>query len=132
MKYYARVNSDNIVTSVVVVSDECNLNECGEETEHLGCQFLWNLIPESINDRWIQTYKDDEINPRKNYAGIGDEWNETLNAFIPPKPAFDSWILDEEICLWKPPFPPPSNKPENVLHYSWDESIVNWIPVYSE
>ena len=38
---------------------------------------------------------------RKNYAGIGFTYDETRDAFIPPKPTEGNWVLDEETCLWK-------------------------------
>lgn len=37
---------------------------------------------------------------RKNYAGIGYTYDETRDAFIPPKPDGDC-VLNEETCLWE-------------------------------
>jgi hypothetical protein len=39
---------------------------------------------------------------RKNYAGIGYTYDQTRDAFIPPKP-FNSWILNEDTCRWEAP-----------------------------
>jgi hypothetical protein len=39
---------------------------------------------------------------RKNFAGIGMTYDETRDAFIPKKP-FNSWILNEQTCLWEAP-----------------------------
>ena len=39
---------------------------------------------------------------RKNYAGIGFTYDESRDAFIPPKP-FASWVLNETTCQWKAP-----------------------------
>jgi len=64
---------------------------------------------------------------RKNFAGIGSKYDRTLDAFIPPKP-FDSWVLNEESCLWEPPFPPP----DDGKIYFWDESVVNWVEVQEQ
>ena len=58
---------------------------------------------------------------RKNYAGIGFTYDEDRDAFIPPKP-FDSWLLDEDTCLWNAPTPYPVD--ENV--YTWDEENKEW------
>jgi hypothetical protein len=61
---------------------------------------------------------------RKNYAGIGFTYNEELNAFIPPKP-YNSWILNEETCLWEPPIPCPNNE----INCTWNESSLSWVIV---
>lgn len=95
-------------------------------------------------DRWIQTsrnirggvYYDPNTNKpvedqslifdnlgrqRKNYAGIGYTYDKSRDAFIAPKP-FDSWVLDEDTCLWVTPVP----MPEDGKGYVWNEEIVNW------
>ena len=59
---------------------------------------------------------------RKNYAGIGFTYDEERDAFIPPKP-YDSWVLNEDTCLWDSPVPYPT---DGEL-YIWDESSENWI-----
>ena len=59
---------------------------------------------------------------RKNYAGIGYIYDEQRDAFIPPKP-FESWILNEETCLWESPTPMPTNN--NI--YGWDEQTTAWV-----
>jgi hypothetical protein len=60
---------------------------------------------------------------RKNFAGIGYDYNASLDAFIPPKP-YDSWVLNEETCLWEPPTP----YPDDGGTYQWDESSTSWQP----
>jgi len=57
---------------------------------------------------------------RKNYAGIGFTYDEARDAFIPPKP-FDSWVLDEDTCLWVAPIPMPDGD------YVWDEDAGDWV-----
>lgn len=57
---------------------------------------------------------------RKNYAGIGYSYDYLLDAFIPPKP-YQSWVLNEETCLWDAPTP----KPEGEWY--WDEPTIAWI-----
>jgi hypothetical protein len=59
---------------------------------------------------------------RKNYAGIGYTFDEVRDAFIPPKP-FESWILDEDTCLWEPPTPYPTDGDM----YEWDEASGEWV-----
>lgn len=58
---------------------------------------------------------------RKNYAGIGYTYDLQRDAFIPPKP-FNSWILNEESCLWDPPVAYPSDGNS----YKWNEETQSW------
>jgi hypothetical protein len=58
---------------------------------------------------------------RKNYAGIGYTYDETRDAFIPPQP-FDSWILNEDSCLWEAPVP----MPDDDQMYTWNEETTTW------
>ena len=61
---------------------------------------------------------------RFNYAGIGYVYDEGRDAFIPPKP-FESWVLDEDTCLWVAPVP----YPEDGESYTWDEDAGDWVVV---
>ena len=61
---------------------------------------------------------------RKNYAGIGYTYDTVRDAFIPPKP-FNSWILNENTCVWDAPTPMPS---DGKL-YNWDETSTSWVEV---
>jgi hypothetical protein len=58
---------------------------------------------------------------RKNYAGIGYMYDAIRDAFIPPKP-FNSWVLNEQSCLWEAPVA----YPEDDKRYQWDEVTVSW------
>jgi hypothetical protein len=58
---------------------------------------------------------------RKNYAGIGYSYDATRDAFIPPKP-FNSWLLNEDTCLWEAPTPYPTDG----KFYRWIEEDLNW------
>lgn len=59
---------------------------------------------------------------RKNYAGLGYLYDEALDAFIPPKP-YESWVLNEETCLWEAPLPyPVAGGP-----YFWNEEVEDWV-----
>jgi len=61
---------------------------------------------------------------RKNYAGIGYTFDEVRDAFIPPKP-YESWVLNEDTCLWEPPMPYPTDGGM----YQWDETAGKWVVV---
>ena len=64
---------------------------------------------------------------RFNYAGIGFTYDPERDAFIPPKP-FESWVLDEDTCLWVAPLP----YPEDGATYTWNEELQEWTAVENE
>jgi hypothetical protein len=110
MAHYAFLNSDNIVTEVIVGIDETELIE-GLDTEAWYGNFRGQVCKRTSYNG----------NIRKHYAGIGYTYDAERDAFIPPKP-FDSWLLDEETCQWQPPV----NYPQDGKMYTWNEANVNW------
>jgi hypothetical protein len=64
---------------------------------------------------------------RGNYAGIGFRYDETLDAFIPPKP-YNSWVLNEAKFIYEAPTPYPSDG----LEYYWNEETTSWNQIISE
>tara|TARA_R110002126_G_scaffold113_11_gene778 strand:- start:2344 stop:2667 length:324 start_codon:yes stop_codon:yes gene_type:complete len=70
---------------------------------------------------WLETFFDGS--QRYNYAGIGFTYDEARDAFIPPKP-FESWVLDEDTCLWVAPIAYPAEGA-----YTWDEEAGDWVEV---
>jgi len=115
MSHFAKIDDNNIVINVIVA-----------EQKYI----------DSLEGRWVQTsyntrsgvhYASNSNDPdggvalRKNYAGIGYSYDESLDAFIPPKP-YDSWILDEPTCTWEAPVPYPNDG--NM--YDWNEETQAW------
>jgi len=86
-----------------------------------------NLLPDF--DSWIQTsyntfggtHRLGGTPLRKNYAGIGYTYDSAKDAFIPPK-EYNSWVLNEQTCLWEPPI----EYPNDEKMYKWNEEITNW------
>ena len=111
MAHFAKLGAGNIVERVEVVSNDI------ATTEQAGADFLNNLY--GTRDVWKQTSYNNNI--RKNYAGIGYTYDQTKDAFIPPKP-FNSWILNESTCQWEAPVA----KPDDDNIYNWNETINNW------
>ena len=124
MAHYAKVNY-GIVEKVIVAESD-----------------FFKTFIDSSPGNWIQTSyntrggihyqpnsnipsEDQSKSLRKNYAGIGYTYDETRDAFIPPKP-FNSWILNEDTCLWNAPVAIPTEVLEENQYYSWNESIINW------
>ena len=116
MAHFAKLKSGNIVEKVEVVSNEV------ATTEQAGIDFLREFYnePHAI---WVQTSYNHNF--RKNYAGIGYYYDEARDAFIAPK-LYESWILDEETCLWQPPIPYPSNSITDEKTYKWNEVTKSW------
>jgi hypothetical protein len=112
MAHFAELDQNNIVLRVLVTD---NNDPAGDE----GLSWLVN----NLGGTWVQTSYNSTI--RKNFAGIGFTYDTNLDAFIPPKP-FESWILNQETCLWDAPISKPTG------NYVWDESVVNWVEVQGE
>ena len=64
---------------------------------------------------------DDGIALRKNYAGVGSLYDETVDAFYDPQP-FSSWLLNEDTYLWESPIA----YPEDGQRYAWNEDTISW------
>jgi len=111
MAHFAKLGTGNIVEQVIVVSNDIAI------TEQAGSDFINKLY--NTRDVWKQTSYNNNI--RKNFAGIGYQYDQTRDAFIPPKP-FNSWILNEDTCLWNAPVAMPINDNK----YSWNEQTLSW------
>jgi hypothetical protein len=122
MAHYAFIDQNNIVTEVIVGKNE------GEEginwEQHYG-NFRGQTCKRTSYNTKGGVHLLGETPFRKNYAGIGYSYDETRDAFIPPKP-FNSWILNENTCLWDSPVAMPIEELEENEYYSWNESIINW------
>jgi hypothetical protein len=122
MAHWAELDQNNIVTRVLVGS-----NEDPDE----GYQWLID----NLGGTWVKTSYNTQGGVhslggtplRKNYAGIGYSYDATRDAFIPPKP-FNSWILNEDTCLWDAPTPYPTDG----NFYRWVEEDLNWQLVSQE
>lgn len=117
MAHFAQLDENNIVTQVIVVSNQDTSTEDGVENENIGIQFCRSLFGENTN--WKQTSYNAKF--RYNYAGIGYTYNEVWDAFYPPKP-FNSWILNYDTFRWDPPVP----KPTDPKFCCWDEEKMIW------
>lgn len=115
MAHFAKLDENNVVLEVLVVSNQELLDENGIESEQKGIDFLTKLLGHS---NWKQTSYNASF--RKNYAGIGWSYDATRDAFIAPN-QFPSWTLDEETCRWIPPVPRP------ISPSVWDEETQNWV-----
>jgi len=114
MAHFAKIGVGNIVEQVIVISNDIAV------TEQAGIDFINKLY--NTRDVWKQTSYNNNI--RKNFAGIGYQYDQQRDAFIPKKP-YNSWILNEQTCNWESPIPIPSDASINK-RYIWNEQIQNW------
>ena len=105
MAHWAEIDENNIVIRVTVGDNE-------QQDEG----YSWLL--ENLGGNWVKTSYNGTI--RKNFAGVGYLYDESLDAFIPPQP-FPSWTLNVETCTWEAPAPRPSD-----FGYIWDEDELKW------
>lgn len=120
MANFAKLDENNNVLEVYVVHNDELLDANGVEHEAFGVAFLisWS----GGYPHWKQTSYSGSI--RKNYAGTGYTYDQTRDAFIPPKP-YQSWVLEEQTCVWTAPVP----LPEGDKAYQWDEGSVSWVEI---
>ena len=133
MAHYAYIDETNAVTSVIVGPDEGTQPDGVESWEdYFSAKGKGQSLQTSYNTRGGVHYDPETGEPsddqtkalRYNYAGIGFTYDEERDAFIPPQP-FESWVLDEDTCLWVAPVP----YPEDGESYTWDEDAGDWVAV---
>ena len=127
MAHFAKIGTGNKVTQVLVVSNDIAL------TEQAGVDFLNNLY--NTRDVWKQTSYNTVGGVhllggtplRKNYAGVGFQYDSSRDAFIHPKP-YASWTLNESTCQWDSPTPKPDDSyvKKDGKTYIWNESTTSW------
>jgi hypothetical protein len=126
MASFAKIGLNGKVIEVQSVVNEVLHDSNGVEQESIGIDFLTKLTGYPV---WKQTsyntvggiHNNNGTPLRKNHAGIGYTYDEDKDAFIPPKP-FNSWILNENSCLWEAPVAYPQDNNE----YFWNESTLTW------
>ena len=124
MAYFAKLGTGNIVEQVISINNAVITDANGVEQEQLGVDFINKLY--NTRDVWKQTSYNNNI--RKNYAGIGYQYDQTRDAFIAPKP-YQSWILNEDTCLWEAPVAMPELTQEQIdnrNYYAWNETTTTW------
>jgi hypothetical protein len=119
MAHYAFLDENNVVTEVIVGKNEGEDNTDWEV--HYG-NFRGQTCKRTSYNTQAGVHSAGGTPFRKNYAGIGYTYDSQRDAFIPPKP-FNSWVLDEETCLWQAPTP----MPEDGRMYAWDEETQAWV-----
>lgn len=123
MAHFARLDANNVVTMVTVVSNADLLDENGNEEEALGVAVCESVVGPGP---WIQTSYNGSF--RKQYAGMGFTYDIDADVFIAPSP-FPSWVLNNDYD-WEAPVPMPTDGEP----YTWNEQTQTWdtIPTPTE
>jgi len=116
MSHYAQLDENNVVVFVITAKSDNKEDEFTADTGDVWKQTSYNTIG-GVHVLGGTPF-------RKNYAGIDYTYDEERDAFIPPQP-YESWVLNEETCLWNSPVP----YPEDGERYTWDEETTSWIEV---
>ena len=114
MAHFAEIDTDGVVLRVLVVPDA---------EENRGQEFLADDL--ELGGTWVQTSYNARI--RKNYAGIGMNYDADRDAFIAPQP-YASWLLNEETCQWEAPVA----YPEDGVMYTWNEELTDWEAIVND
>ena len=128
MAHFAQLDSNNVVTQVIVVSNDDTSDSNGVETESIGVAFCQKLLGADTN--WKQTSYNN--NMRGNYAGIGYTYMSNVatlgvgstDVFIPQQP-HASWTISTTAAQWEAPITQPTLTDDQIAarsYYTWDES----------
>ena len=129
MAHFAQLDSNNVVTQVIVVGNDDTTDSNGVEVESIGIAFCHKLLGSDTN--WKQTSYNN--NMRGNYAGIGMTYMENVatlgvgstDIFISQKP-YDSWTIGVSTAAWSSPLgdAPALTEDERTAgkYYEWNET----------
>ena len=132
MAHFAKLDANNIVTQVIVVSNDDTIDiSTGAESEAVGIGFCQKLL--GTGTTWKQASYNGNF--RGNYAGVGMTYMSDVRTlgvastdiFIDPQP-HPSWTVGINTASWYPPTPPGdapalTTAEENAgKSYNWNES----------
>ena len=128
MAHFAQLDENNVVTQVIVVSNDDTSDSNGTETESIGVAFCQKLLGADTN--WKQTSYNGNL--RGNYAGIGYTYMTNVSTlgvgstdiFIGQQ-QYASWTIGVGTARWYSPIPEPTLTDDQIAaksYYTWDES----------
>jgi len=125
MAHFAKLDENNIVIFVTVgrQEDDGKEAELSARTGDVYKQTSYNTLGGVHYTDGVPS-ADQSKAFRKNYAGLGYTYDAGRDAFIPPKP-YNSWVLNEDTCLWEAPVA----MPDDDNRYVWDEDTTSWVEV---
>ena len=125
MAHFAKLDENNVVLEVLVVSNDDIQNLPFPESEAVGIAYLNSFLPAAT---WKQTSYNSNF--RFKYAAIGDKFHSECGehgGFARQKPA-DDFIWDTIQCVWIPPVPYPTDGHA----YYWNYRRKQWSPFSAE
>ena len=125
MAHFAELNSSNKVLQVIVISNKDVDANGGDESAEAET-FVASIVPYGTGGAaWKQTSYNNNF--RKQYAGIGEFYNPSLDMFVYAQP-YPSWSLDSS-GDWKAPvtYPNVSEIGSLTAFPSWDEGNQRWL-----
>ena len=133
MAHYAKLGINSKVIGVEVVADADCQNADGIEDEEVGRQFLerihsWPLWKKTSYNTHGGQHSAGGTPLRGNYAGIGMNYDDDNDLFLPKKP-YASWVLNTSEARWQSPIgdAPVLSEEEGLTHiYVWNESTGAW------
>jgi hypothetical protein len=127
MAHFAQVKDGYVLRVIVAEQDVIDSGIVGDPSE-------WYKT--SYNTRGgvhydpVTNLPDGGVAFRKNFAVPMGTYDAERDAFIPPKTidykgvVCQSWVLNEETCLWEAPTPQPEMT--ETHHYVWNESTTSY------
>jgi hypothetical protein len=114
MSHFARIDENNRVIEVLVIEqDQVDTGLFGDPATFIQTSYNTHAGVHLLGGTPL----------RKNYAGIGFTYDSVRDAFIPPKPPYDSWLINENTCQWMAPVA----YPDDGKSYNWDEATISWV-----
>jgi hypothetical protein len=150
LKYYAKLNEENIVVNISVWQQNTSNAEISTEVSDLMVEYITEVeknlgsteeeIQQKIENylsqtsetpKYIQTQEpnlleyslDNSIT--NNIAEIGYTYNKELNAFIPPKPD-ETYILNYETFIWEPDLELSYDLHGDGVLYKYNKELNGW------
>lgn len=82
-------------------------------------------VYEGLTYEWVGSIVKDVHNVRQM---SDEEKTQKQNEIKASWTAYPSWVFNEEICYFEPPFGPP----QDGKSYRWNEEVVNWVEFVPE
>lgn len=120
MAHYALLNTNNVVTDVIVGETE---GTDGKNWEQEYSQMFGSKCLRTSYNTYGGVHNGGGIAFRKNYAVIGGSYDPLADGFHSQQP-YPSWVLNTTTLVWEAPYQEP--KDEKNL-YRWDEKSTQWI-----
>lgn len=130
MAHYAFLNNDNEVVEVIYGNDETNTDDLPDGFDSWEAwygNFRGMTCKRTSYNTLGNQHLDGGTPFRGNYAVVGGSYDPVNDIFHHGQP-FESWTLDSNDWIWKPPVPHPNSLDNTDTHpYTWDEANQEWV-----